>query len=113
MQSDPRQLSLLDPPPPIPGAVRHNDPETSKAAAESFDANSLEMRVYQYLVDSGPSILDEICHGMKLDKVTASPRLRPLERAGMVVRCPSRTGFSGRPQTEWKAIPRNEAHAKQ
>ncbi len=88
----------------VAGASRRLDPGTSKEAARSIDAASLEGRVFQYLLDHGPSILDEICKGMKIDKVTASPRLRPLERAGMVMRGKSRPGSSGRPQTEWCAI---------
>jgi predicted ArsR family transcriptional regulator len=106
MHADPRQLSLIDPPPPIPGAVRHSDPETSKEAAQSIDAGSLEGRVHQYLLDHGASILDEICKGMKLDKVTVSPRLRPLEKSGLVTRDGSRPGFSLRPQTIWRALPK-------
>jgi DNA-binding transcriptional ArsR family regulator len=105
MQTDPRQLSLLNHPPPVPGSSRRRDPDTSKEAAKSIDANSLEMRVYQYLIDNGPAILDDLAYGMKLDKVTVSPRLKPLERAGMVVRGRARPGRSGRPQTTWIARP--------
>jgi len=106
MQTDPRQLNFLDPPPPTPGAVRRSDPETSREAAQSIDANSIEGRVYQYLIDHGPAILDDLASGMKLDKVTVSPRLKPLERAGMVVRGQTRPGRSGRPQTTWIPIAR-------
>jgi DNA-binding MarR family transcriptional regulator len=106
MQADPRQANFFEEHPFIPGAVRHDDPETSKEAAQSIDAGSLEGRVHQYLLDHGASILDEICKGMKLDKVTVSPRLRPLEKAGLVTRDGSRPGFSLRPQTIWRALPK-------
>ncbi len=105
MQTDPRQLSLLDPPPPIPGAVRHDDPETSKEAAESFDAGGLELQVHAYIAKHGPCILDEVATGLKIDKVTASPRFKPLAEAGMIALTGiKRPGKSGRPQQEWKVI---------
>lgn len=100
------QASLFDQPQFVPGAARRTDPDTSKEAAQSINAGTLEHEVWNWLLSHGPAILDEICAALHLDKVTASPRLKPLEEAGCVVRTGiKRPGKTGRPQTEWKGIP--------
>lgn len=95
------QRSLFDL--PDPGAARHSDPETSKVAARAINASALEGRVVTFLKTHGPAILDEICAGLPEEKVSVSPRLAPLERAGYITRTGvSRVGRK-RPQDEWRA----------
>lgn len=99
------QIGLFEQPPYTPGASRHADPETSQEAAESVDASKLEQVVLDCIKRRGPSILDEVVSLTKLDKVTASPRFKPLEDAGKIARTGiKRPGKAGRPQTEWKAL---------
>lgn len=99
------QIGLFDQPQFVPGASRRTDPETSTEAAQSVDASNLERVVLDCLKARGPSILDEVIALTKLDKVTASPRFKPLEDAGKIARTGiKRPGKAGRPQTEWKAL---------
>jgi hypothetical protein len=105
MQSDPRQLSLLDPPPPIPGGFRHDDPETSKEAAKSVNASTLEQRIYEYMLSrpTRPVILDDVVRDLKMDKVTASPRFAKLQDAGLIqLTGTKRLAKSGSRQQEWR-----------
>jgi integrase/recombinase XerD len=76
-------------PPEIPndavtqGAYRRTDPETSKEAAKSINAETLEKHVYDYMVRRGkPVILDDVVRDLHMDKVTASPRFAKLQKAG-------------------------------
>lgn len=86
--------------------ARRTDPDTSKQAAASVRLSDLESKVLAVLRARGDAgaTLDEIVEATGLDKVTASPRLRPLVRKGFAVQTSERrTGASGRPQTIWKA----------
>jgi uncharacterized membrane protein len=102
-------FSWTPPPAPPRAMARRNDPSTSHAAAQSVtpDLPELEATVLHALRRSGESgkTLDEICDATGLDKVTASPRLRPLVRKGFVREADfTRPGKSNRQQTVWIAI---------
>lgn len=84
--------------------ARSTDPTTSNDAAASVRATDLETTVFEIVKSSVVGMtLDEICDATGLEKVTASPRLRPLEKKGFVIRSGSRIGRSGRRQTVWRA----------
>jgi hypothetical protein len=70
------QIGLFDQPQPSAGAARRTDPETSKEAAESINAGTLEDQVFRYMLNHGPTILDDVVRDLKIDKETASPEIR-------------------------------------
>jgi hypothetical protein len=85
--------------------ARSGDPETSKDAARSLDGQ------VTYLVrDAGVRgrTLDELIDATGLDKVTVSPRLRPLCNKDLVREGAKRPGKSGRGQTVWIAATRGD-----
>jgi predicted ArsR family transcriptional regulator len=89
---------------------RSTDPDTSFTAARYVPCAALEQKVYESLIDAGPagSTIDELTAALGLQKVTLSPRLRPLCRRGLVVdSAERRRGMSGRLQTVWKATQKN------
>jgi DNA-binding MarR family transcriptional regulator len=85
--------------------ARATDPGTSHDAAQSVSATVLEAQVLRAIRDSGDrgATLDEIMERTGLEKVTASPRAKPLEGKGLIVRAGKRPGLSGRAQTVWRA----------
>jgi predicted transcriptional regulator len=91
-----------------PGAYRRRDIETAVDAAQSVNATYLENMVFDVVQATGEqgAILDDITRATGLDKVTISPRLRPLVRKGFVIETDrKRQGLSGRGQRVWKATP--------
>ena len=93
-----------------PGAARHNDPDTSKIAAESISATLLEKLVYAYLWKTETDLTAlEIARGMHRDIRSISPRLHPLEEKGVVIKSGKRycINDAGNPtlQTTWRALP--------
>jgi DNA-binding MarR family transcriptional regulator len=92
------------------GAARHSDPVTSQLAAQSVSATHLEQLVYTYLFKTGRELTAlEIARGMNMDIRTVSPRLKPLERKGGVVRLGKRycVNDAGNPSLmiTWLALP--------
>jgi DNA-binding transcriptional regulator GbsR (MarR family) len=89
----------------ITALSRADDPETSHEAAASIaDMPELEAIVLEALKSSAVGmILDEIIDATGMQKVTVSPRLRPLEKKRLVVRQGKRPGKSNRKQTVWLA----------
>lgn len=85
--------------------ARRSDPGTSHEAAKSLDGSvtDLEEHVLIALRAHHPfgMILDELVDWIGLDKVTISPRLKPLCKKGLVTTCGKRPGKSGRGQTIW------------
>jgi hypothetical protein len=97
-------------PPTEPGAARHNDPDTSKIAAQSVNATHLERIVYNYLFGTGRDLTAlEIARGMGMDIRSVSPRMKPLEKKNGVLRTGKRycVNDAGNPtlQTTWLARP--------
>lgn len=78
---------------------RRTDPETSAKAAERVNGKALAELVLADLKARGPGTAHEIAERMGLSLVTVSPRMKPLEEAGKVIRCGKRDG-----RTVW--IPR-------
>jgi hypothetical protein len=111
MASQPHlHLVVSNPPSPDPGGARHNDPDTSKLAAQRVDATHLEWIVYTYLFKTGRDLTAlEIARGMHMDIRTVSPRLKPLERKGGVMRSGKRycINDAGNPSLmiTWLALP--------
>jgi hypothetical protein len=93
-----------------PGGARRKDPDTSHIAAESISATELEQLVHAYLFKTGRWLTAfEIARGMHRDIRSISPRLKPLEGRGGVVRGNKRycINDAGNPtlQTTWLALP--------
>jgi predicted transcriptional regulator len=89
--------------------ARHSDPATSKEAAASVIVHlpALEGSVLHCIRGSAKigMTIDELVEELKLDKVTLSPRLRPLVRKGLIQESGfTRPGRSGREQTVWTAV---------
>jgi predicted transcriptional regulator len=83
---------------------RATDPDTSAAAAHSLgDVTALERKVYDAILAIGPATLDEVMDATGLEKVTASPRFRPLAKRGFISEIGKRAGKAGRMQTVWCA----------
>lgn len=72
--------------------ARNTDPATSHEAAAKVDGKALAERVLANLRDEGPGTSHDLAERMGLSLVTVSPRLKPLEEAGKVVRGPRRHG---------------------
>ena len=88
--------------------ARNGDPDTSHKAAAyiSYRLPALEALVLYCLKHAANGLtVDELIDSTGLDKVTASPRLRPLCNKGLVYESDERRkGKSGRAQIVWKAI---------
>lgn len=90
--------------PPPKAHARRTDPGTSHEAARSVepDLTNLEAAVLRAIPQApANATLDEVVDATGLDKVTASPRFKPLEAKGLIVRAGKRRGSSGRQQTTW------------
>lgn len=90
--------------------ARSGDPDTSWDAAASINGQLtyLESVVLGALRDAGARgcTIDELTEVTSLDKVTASPRLRPLCNKRLVIESGTkRPGKSGRAQMVWKIAP--------
>jgi uncharacterized membrane protein len=102
--SDAVQMDLLSwHPAPL---SRRRDPKTSHAAARSIadDLPRLLAIVLKAIEDEGPrgATLDDIMRATGLEKVTASPRCRPLADMGLIVDSGrTRIGSAGRAQIVW------------
>jgi hypothetical protein len=87
--------------------ARNSDPNTSHIAADEIMPvlPYLEALVLNSIKSSGMigRSLDGVCDDTGLDKVTASPRFRPLARKGLIVCIGTEIGRAGRPQQIWVA----------
>jgi len=95
---------LFDYQPPSQAFARRTDPQTSRDAARSVqpELTNIESIVLKAIpFKPSNAILDEVVEATSLDKVTASPRFKPLEEKGMILRVGKRRGFAGRQQTSW------------
>jgi DNA-binding MarR family transcriptional regulator len=80
--------------------ARRTDPIQSHAAAHRVDASRLERVAYNTLLLCGPLTSKQIAARSGEDKWSISPRLKPLERKGLV----RRHAKDGR-ETVWAACP--------
>lgn len=88
---------------------RSTDPSTSREAAAFVRDHlpNLENLVFGAVkrAKKRGMILDELIDTLTLDKVTISPRLRPLVDKGLIFASfERRLGKSGRNQTVWKCV---------
>ena len=102
------QLQLGFGGPRIP-SVRRKDPATAQAAWRSIVPKlpELERAVFAVIAGNGAqgATLDQVVEVTQLDKVSASPRLRPLARKGLIEDSGKRrNGTSGRPQIVWVVV---------
>jgi predicted transcriptional regulator len=88
--------------------ARNSDPDTSHDAGRSIDdaVTYLEQTVLDAVRTRKKDgcTLDELIDILAMDKVTISPRLRPLCNKGLVIENGKRMGKSNRKQTIWLAI---------
>jgi predicted transcriptional regulator len=88
------------------GLARNTDPQTSHDAADSITANQIELEVCNALA-VGPSTTEEIANRLGRDLQSITPRMRPLENKGYVMRTQfTRPGKSGRERIVWQRTPR-------
>lgn len=78
--------------------ARSSDPQTARDAAHRVDGKGLAALVLAELRANGPGTSHEIASRMDRDLVTVSPRMKPLENAGLVERAGRRDG-----RTVWRA----------
>lgn len=95
---------------------RHHDPDTSKEAAFKLDTTAVEQLVVLKLRElyPGSATAEELSLFLKVDRVTISPRMRPLCDKGLV----RDTGRRRHPKTPkgekktgailWQAVPEGE-----
>jgi predicted transcriptional regulator len=68
-----------------------------------MSTTNLEEVVFRKIKEARVGLtLDDLVAATGLDKVTVSPRLKPLEAKGLIVRDGKRAGLSNRKQTIWK-----------
>lgn len=72
--------------------ARRTDPDTSRAAAAKVGTAILESIVLQHLRRQGPATTLEIAERTGIDRVSISPRLRPLANRGLVRESGQRRG---------------------
>jgi DNA-binding MarR family transcriptional regulator len=86
-------LDLFDP--PGEAYARRDDPETSHEAAKKVDATKREKQAIDGLRGlGGEGNSKEIAAFMGVDKWSISPRMKPLEKKGLVERTEKRRGGS-------------------
>lgn len=90
--------------PETPAQARQSDPETSHDAAASVDATELEDEVLDELRRHGPGTTVDLAMRMRRSLVSVSPRMKPLEAKGLVVRDGKQLNPSGRRADMWKAV---------
>lgn len=86
------------------GLARHSDPLPSQVAAKAVDVGRLEGLVLDALIAHGPGTSRDIAGWLRLDLVTVSPRMKPLENKNKVRRLEKPVGAKGRPITVWAAV---------
>jgi hypothetical protein len=84
----------LDPQPDADALARRDDPDTSHAAAEVVNAGMLETRTLRTL-PWGDLTTEEVALRVGVPRDSISPRMRSLERKGLVVRVGKRRNVSG------------------
>ncbi|HEY4736733.1 MAG TPA: hypothetical protein VIH63_05005 [Xanthobacteraceae bacterium] len=107
MSGQPDLFSYTPPPAPPRAMACSSDPQTSHDAAASIAGilPALEAIVLEALYAAGRRgmTVDELVAATSIDKVTVSPRLRPLCEKGLAEALGKRKGLSGRSQTIWIA----------
>lgn len=91
--------------------ARHSDPTTSRDAATSIDATTLESLCLATLRMCRTGMTtEERASAMALPLVTVSPRMRPIANKGLVYAGTKRPNASGRNAIVWYATAIKEHH---
>ncbi len=85
------------------GLARRSDPPTAHAAAAAVDANEREAEVLEEVREHGPGTSVTLAARMDLPPWNVSPRMKPLEKKGLVYRRRVVRNPSGRWAIEWDA----------
>jgi hypothetical protein len=89
-----------------PPRARSTDPETSHMAAASINAPPLDRRLYNVLLLLQDATTHELSAASGVPLVSVSPRMKPMEKLGLVRRTKDRRrGASGKASIVWEAIP--------
>jgi predicted transcriptional regulator len=92
-------LTLLEPP-----RARRRDPDTSKDAAGKVNLSRLQETIVAFL-QMKDATCGEIALHMNIPRDSLSPRMRTLEKAGLIVATEERRTLpGGRPQIVWKRV---------
>ena len=93
--------------PRLEAFARRSDPPTSKESAQRVTASVSELQqlVLAALKQYGPGTTEEIARWTGKSLVTISPRLKPLEAKGSVVRSGKKLNQSGHQATVWTVTP--------
>lgn len=87
------------------GAARRRDPDTSKLAARRVEAEEISVLVTYCLRQNGPMTAEEVADKLGREVGSITPRLAPLERAGLVARTGERRpGASGATRIVWESL---------
>ena len=94
---------------PIIGRARARDPETAKAAARGADAHTLSGQVVRLLEQepaaAGGLTSEELAERLGRDRLSVSPRLKPLVEKGLVRDSGRRRGTRlGRKAIVWEVV---------
>ncbi len=87
---------------PAEAFARNTDPIPSHEAAANVAAAALESLVLATLGTHGPLTTEQIAERADVSLVTISPRMKPLETKGKVVRDGKRKNRSGVSATVWR-----------
>lgn len=87
------------------GAARRQDPDTAKRAARAVEAEEISVLVTYCLRQHGPQTAEEIADRLGRELGSITPRLAPLERAGLIARTGDRRpGKSGATRIVWECL---------
>jgi hypothetical protein len=85
--------------------ARSTDPWTSHAAAKETDACESERLVWEMLWETGAAMTTyELSEAIGKAEGSITPRMKPLERKGLVIRCGHKMGPRGSSMTLWKGV---------
>lgn len=87
------------------GGARISDPGTSHVAAASVNVTKLYGVIQRALREHGPMTTEEIARATGEDLQSITPRMKPMEEAGLAIRTDKRRrGSTGRSRIVW-ALP--------
>lgn len=92
---------------PYRAYARTTDPETSHESAKAIERHlpPVEAKMLKAIPFApADATLDEVMDATGLEKVTVSPRFKPMEEKGLIVRTGARLGHSNRQQTSWQRV---------
>lgn len=106
-QHPPQQPKAPDVPLPSEAHARADDPDTARSAAEAVSgkrANELESKVVETLAAKGPLTVWQIAKTANIGEWSISPRMKPLEKKGLVRRLGKRIVPGRRESILWEVV---------